>query len=284
MSRQPLQIRELAAWGYDSQPGRGALTLQQLEDAACVAQRELEARKPYQAESAVCAEESGIAANALAQRWPSIAGSGEFDGLAWKLAIVDLRKLIAFQRRIGFAHGDRLQVGQRAAWRQLLDLTLPMSYAQPSHALAAAPDGKSLTIRTLSPNLSFRFAPGVDGGLDSVRLVAHAGSPYFEVASYRGRWFLRDGYHRSFHLLKRGIFQVAAVVVRAGTLAELGATGHRFFAEDVLFSERPPMVTDFLDDRLVVRFLRPRPERVMQVSIQELREPASAGYREGEIP
>ncbi len=284
MSQQNLEIRELAAWGYDPQTDRGSLTCAQLEEAARAARRELEARKPYAAESAVSDEAAGIPAGALAQRWQPIADSGEFERLDWRLAVVDLRKLIAFQRRIGFADGDRFRAEKIADGQHLLDLTLPTAPAQPSHEFFAAPDGRSLTIRTLSPNLRVRFAEQMDGGLDSVRLVAQPGSPYFEVASYGRRWFLRDGYHRSFFLLKQGICHVPAVVVCAETLAEMGAIGPRFFAEDVLFSAQPPMVTDFLDERLVVRFFRPRPEKVMQVSIQELREPARTDCREGENP
>jgi hypothetical protein len=273
VNRQYLEIRELAAWGFDPQADRGSLVCEQLEDAARKARHSLKVRKPYEADSSISVEATGIQADALAARCESIAASGEFDGLVWQPAIVDLSKLISFQRRIRFAKDDHFEIGQMAAWQNLLDLTLPETHAQPSYALSAIPDGKSLTIRTLSPNLTVRFASGIANGLDSVQLVAHEGSPYFEVASYCGRWFLRDGYHRSFFLLKQGICHVPAVVVYAETLAELGAIGHKFFAEDILLSDHPPMVTDFLDEELVLCYHRLLQERVMRVSIQELEDP-----------
>ncbi len=284
MSQQQIEVRELAAWGYDPQPGRGLLDSEQLEYAAHEAQRRLVVRQPYEADSPVSVEECGFPPCALAERSKTVADSGEFDALNWRLAIVDLRRLIAFQRRVGFASSDGLHTGQMKSWRNLLDLALPTNCASASHVFSAAQDGKSLTIRTLSPNLAVRFAREAGSGLDSVRLVAQVGSPFVEVASYRGRWFLRDGYHRSFLLLKQGIFHLPAVVVSAETLAELGAIGQRFFAEDVLFSARPPMVTDFLDDNMVVRFSRPRAEKVVQISIQELREPALTACREANNP
>lgn len=282
MNRKHLEIRELAAWGFDTQADRGSLVCEDLEDAVRKAQHRLEVRNLYHAESPVSTEETGIQTDALAARRESIAASGEFDGLVWQPAIVDLRKLIAFQRRIGYANGDPFPIEQMAGQHRLLDLALPATYPRPSYEYSAAPDGKSLTIRTLSPNLTVRFACGMDSSLDPIRLVAQTGSPYIEVAFYRGRWFLRDGYHRSFLLLNQGVRLVPAVVVCVETLADLGAIGHKFFTEDILFSEQPPMVTDFLDEELVIRYHRPLQKRVMRVSIQELREPVQADCREGE--
>jgi hypothetical protein len=222
-------------------------------------------------------------ARELADRVEAVAASGEFDGLAWQLAIVDLRKLIAFQRQIRFAGDGCFQIEPKPTWQHLLDLALPVTRTQPRYAVSTAPNGKSLTIRSLCPSLTIQFGDQMKSGLDSVQLVAGTGSPYFEVASYRGRWFLRDGYHRSFLLLKQGICHVPAVVVHAETLAELGAIGHKFFTEEALFSHRPPMVTDFVDEEMVACFLGPRQEKVMRISIQELWEPVQAGYPEREI-
>jgi len=287
-----LEIRELAAWGLDRQTDRGSLACEHLQDAACKAQRKLGVRKPHQAESPVSVEETRNLSSALTARSEAIAASGEFDGLASEPAIVDLRKLIAFQRRIGFAADgyspiERFPIEQRATWQQLVDLALPMARIQPSNAISTTPDGTTLTVRTLSPNLTIRFAHGMDGSFGSIRLLAHSGSPYIEVASYHGRWFLRDGYHRSFLLLKHGICHVPAVVVYAETFAEVGAIGNQFFAKEILFSERPPMVTDFLDEEIAVRYLRPQRERVVQVFIrelqeQELQEPVQTGCYEQE--
>lgn len=234
MSLQHLEIRELTAWGFDHPVDRGSLSPEQLQSAACHAQRTQEQREPYRAVSPISAELSDSIANLLATRKKAVADSGEFDGLAWKLAIVDLRKLIAFQRRVGFAGKDHPQLEHGATWQQLLDLALPIH--------------------------------------------APSRSPYIEVASYGDRWFLRDGYHRSFRLLKQGISLVPAVVVYAETLAEMGAVGSQFFAEEVLFSRRPPMVTDFLFHEMVIRYLRPHRDKVVQGS----REPVQVGCYERE--
>jgi hypothetical protein len=229
VSSQHLEIRELAAWGLDNPVDRGLLASQELQDMTSHALRKLETCRPYREKSPIAIEESHRLSNALADRKPYVRESGEFDRLTWQLAVVDLRRLIAFQRRIGFPEDDSFEIEQSAGWRQLLDLALPVH--------------------------------------------AQSRSPYVEVASYRGRWFLRDGYHRSFRLLNRGIHFVPAVLVQAETLTQMGAVGSQFFAEEILFSRRPPMVEDFLDDEMVLRYLRSHRDDV----VQPLREPVQAG-------
>jgi hypothetical protein len=94
-------------------------------------------------------------------------------------------------------------------------------------------------------------------------------SPYMEVASYCGRWLLRDGYHRSFQLLNQGVHLIPCVVVYAESLAQMGAMGTRFFSQEVLFSEQPPMVTDFLDDQTTVLYSRTLPKQVVPFTNQQ---------------
>jgi len=239
MSSPHLEVRELAAWGFDHPVDRGLLGEEQLRNAVRHAHGRSAARKSYAADSPISVEEPRELAGLLASRQHVVALSGEFDGLVWDLSIVDLRKLIAFQRRIGFPHHDSRPTHRGDSPWQLLDLALP--------------------------------------------LHAPSKSPYMEVASYRGRWFLRDGYHRSFRLLKQGVCQVPCVVVYAESLAQLGAVGSRFFSQEILFSECPPMVTDFLDEEITVRYCRAFSEQVVPFTIQPLQEPFADGSCQQEV-
>src|SRR6185312_10752094 len=63
-----------------------------------------------------------------------------------------------------------------------------------------------------------------------------------------------------------GISLVPAVVVDAETLAQMGAVGKQFFPEEVIFSSCPPMVTDFQDGEIVVRYVRTRHGKREQAS------------------
>lgn len=238
MSLQYVEIRELTAWGFDHPVDRGLPGEKQLQSEASHAHRKLAVRMPHLVDSPLSIEETSRQAGLLAARKDAVAASREFDGLVWELAVVDLRKLIAFQRRIGFPRHDGIPIQPVTDWQQLFDLALPLH-----------PPSKS---------------------------------PYMEVASYRGRWFLRDGYHRSFRLLKQSVHMVPCVVVYAESLDQMGAIGSRFFSQEVLFSDRPPMVTDFLDEEITVRYCRAS-ERVMPNSIQQLQEPFANGVGQQEV-
>jgi len=239
VSAQHLEVRELAAWGFDHPIDREFLGEKSLLSAATQAQDVVMTRSPYPAESALSEDESGLLANALATRKDAVALSGEFDGLEWEIAIVDLRKLIAFQRRIGFTYPDSGPFHCGSSAQQLLDLALPI------------------------------YAP--------------CKCPYMEAAFYRGRWFLRDGYHRSFRLLNQSVHMVPCVVVYAETLSQLGAVGNQFFSQDVLFSEHPPMVTDFLNEETTVRYRRALPGKKVSSAVPQLQQLAAASCHLQEI-
>jgi len=218
MKRTSLRIHELAGWGFDSEADRTLLDASAIQLAAQKADAFLRGRTPYEPVSPCMNQWYSRVQMLLAVRADSVARSGEFDGFDWKPAVVDLGRLVAFQRRLGFDEESRAAIPDPEDIEALLDLTLPCVPLRPGDS-----------------------------------------SPYMEVALYRGRWFLRDGYHRSYCLLRHGINWVPAVVLRVRTIEELGAIGHKFFSEDILFSAKPPMVCDFRNKELTLRYFRHEP-------------------------
>jgi hypothetical protein len=69
------------------------------------------------------------------------------------------------------------------------------------------------------------------------------------------------------------VHRIPAVVIYARTIEELGATEPWFFGESQLFSERPPQVTDFLEDDLVLRYERVALRKVIRIRIEESLQP-----------
>jgi hypothetical protein len=57
-------------------------------------------------------------------------------------------------------------------------------------------------------------------------------------------------------------------------MEELGATQPWFYPEDVLFSEAPPLVADFLEDDLVLEYDRPAMVKTMHIAFEETLAPA----------
>lgn len=268
MTSHLVHIRELAAWGLDDYGYRP----KPLEDervrqsAHIVAQREgfEQADVVLTAETEKLREKFAV----LAERPDLLV---EMSGLSWSLGVVDLRPLIAFQRRLSFYPKlPQVLIPDARQWSALLSLSFGAAKpieCETIHDRSA----QSLTLQSSNPNLHFRITS------DPISpLSIHAGGPFFEVACFRGRWFLRDGYHRAYALLSAGVFEVPAVIVYAATIEELGATQPWFFPEEVLFSETPPRVVDFLDRDLVLEYDRPPLIRTLRIMMEETLAPSTS--------
>jgi hypothetical protein len=195
----------------------------------------------------------------------------EYEGLDWTLGIVDLRRLLAFQRRLVFgARRHTSPTLQQDDWAQLISFTVGPQRST-EHRLVrnrSSTGDLDITLHSSNPDLQVRLSPNTEPGFQ-LPLSLHGGSPFFEVAELRGRWFLRDGYHRAYGLLQAGVHRIPAVVIHTRTIGELGATEPWFFSEELLFSERPPRVMDFLDEALVLRYERTALRKVIRIRVEE---------------
>jgi hypothetical protein len=258
MSDAMIRIRELAAWGLDQDEHRSAGWRGDLNSARA----SLVDRAPYQLKSAVVESSNSWVRERLAEQAERADLRAEMAGLDWFFGIVDIRSLLAFQRRISLnSETQDTPVPTPDDWVGLMDLCF--GNLRPI-ACDAIRSEATLMLRSVNPNLQFRFT---DDSLNPIAL--HTGSPFFEVAQYRDRWFLRDGYHRAFRCMRANVFLLPAVIVRARTLAQLGAVHPWFFPENVLFSSRPPLAIDFLDDALVIEYHRSPLIKTLRITVEE---------------
>jgi hypothetical protein len=262
-------ICELAAWGLDEGVERGPIS--SAESTFENARRKLRRRETYQPECPLLEEETNTLAPLLARHHSRVALNRDCRGLDWKLAVIDLRKLLAFQRRVSVERDDGLRLQDGENWEQLISLAFPERKAD--FTFSINPDGSDAVIRSTNPDLKLVIDSPLPAGRLSLPLLIDLGSPFIEAANYNGRWFLRDGYHRAYSLLKIGIHRVPAVVISARTIEELGAVHPWFFDRTVLFSERPPRLVDFHDRELVLRYRRPMREKLIRVSVEESFQP-----------
>jgi hypothetical protein len=255
-------IIELVAWGLDESPERPAA--EGTTRAQARAEAGLRSLPDWNSHSPRVEAISADIQNALAQHAERNDLREEFDGLAWTLGVVDLRRLVSFQRRL-ILHEEIIDDAELLNWATRIQLALPhrgtSAYQRTWH-----PSG--LTLRSENPDFTVRWSTTCESD-EVFALLVHHGSPFMEVGYYRGRWFLRDGYHRAYRLLLAGIFEIPAVIVETATLQELGAGQPWFFPEEALFGRRPPLVTDFLVDDLVLRWYRPARRKVIHISITE---------------
>lgn len=253
-------IIELSAWGFDDVPERPFALI---DGARAPAEEVLASHRVWDGRSAIVHEIPLDLQEMLGRIAERNAIRAEFHGLVWELGVVDLRMLVSFQRRLVLR--DEFVESQDVAWPSRIDLAFPPDRSSGfAHKLSC----NALTLISDNPDLTARLHAKPDKE-QPFGLTIHHGSPFMEVGVYRGRWFLRDGYHRAYRLLRSGIFEMPAVIVHARTFEELGANQPWFFPEEVLFHNRPPLVTDFQRDELQVRWRRPARRKVIRIAITE---------------
>ncbi len=246
-------VRELAAWGFDAYAYRP--TEMRALPTASVSVR-------VSREAAVSELSPTLQAVAEGHRTRADLHF-EMRGLDWSIAEVDLRALLSFQRRVAFPP-EALASALPAANdpEGLVSFCFPPSRSVAYHLLPQ--EGSAAVFDSVDPNLQLRVDPG-----SATPLSLYAGSPFVEAAMFGGRVFLRDGYHRAYRLLRAGVVRVPAIVVRARTLAELGADRPWFFPPEVLFSNDPPRVRDFLDDAKTISYSRPVLRKRLRLMVKE---------------
>jgi hypothetical protein len=265
--RRENRIVELAAWGFDESPDRDRCVAS--DDLARVRERAAKLVKScpkWHSISPVLDDATEHLKDRLSTYATRTDVQMEFEGLEWRLAVVDLRRLLSFQRRLMLpAEDSEPESHHDFDWQPRLDLAFPPPRAS---QFTQHLNPTELTLQTDNPDFSVRLKP-ISSEAEPFVLTLRHGSPFMEVACYRDRWFLRDGYHRAFRLLRARVFAVFAVMVEARSLKELGAVQPWFFPEDILFSRRPPAVSDFASDDFVLRWRRPVRRKVIRISITE---------------
>jgi hypothetical protein len=257
----PIRTIELVAWDFDEYRSRPETIDRErpVKARQFVVQRQLD-----HSSSALCEEETQRLRDTLNRQQSRLDLHAEMMGLDWSLGVVDLRRLLAFQRRLSFnARLPAITVPPQCDWDRLIEI----AFASPnpvSCVVVHDADKKMVILQSSNPNMRLRVTQD-----PAAPIAVHAGSPFFEVAQYAGRWFLRDGYHRAYKLLRAGVFRIPAVIVGARTLEELGAVQPQFFSESVLLSEHPPFVSDFLNDALIIEYERHPIVKTLRITLEE---------------
>jgi hypothetical protein len=88
------------------------------------------------------------------------------------------------------------------------------------------------------------------------------------VARFQGCCVLRDGYHRAFGLLSRGISRVPAFVRGFDTLEDLAPAG--MLPQSAWLGQRPPLLRDYHDDRVAESVRLPAQRKMVIVQALEL--------------
>ena len=167
---------------------------------------------------------------------------------------MELSGIIPFQPNVDIAYAGK-QGGETLNPADLLSaVRLCFPYGKPTTlAINLDQAQKAITVSGINPSLQvvgFNWGQQDPDGPFAVSMYIHAGPNIVQVCRYRGRYFLSNGYHRVYRLMKAGFTHIPCLVKNVSSLAETGALAPGFFSESVLMAPRPPLFPDFGDDVL----------------------------------
>ncbi len=241
----------------------------------------LQARPPYSSPTPSLGElppELREQGDAFRQRPDVLAAFQPHD---WSLGMVNLEEVLSFQKVVVEEQAiERANAVSTADLQNLFKFCLPDVSEGVNLAGALDQNQKGITFSSLNPNLrvgnhlildiDVPAGAGAPGRKEKfVGYSINFGSQFVQVAEYNGRWFVRDGYHRTYGLLKRGVDRIPCIFIRARSFEELGAAAPGFFSYEILFGERPPLLTDFLDDAVSISAKQAAIRKVVRISAEE---------------
>jgi hypothetical protein len=167
----------------------------------------------------------------------------------WELALItDLRRVVAAQPTVfvDVADGEAgMELSDRTA---VAGITLPLSPPPAEIPASFDEDRQAWNIASPSPNLRItgNFGGEIRPGVLGFGFLVQILTSFVSVAEFRGRYILRDGYHRTARLLADGIVAAPAFVRRFGDEESLFRAG--MLPERIYCGDRPPTLQDYHDD------------------------------------
>lgn len=185
--------------------------------------------------------------------------------------IVDLGRVCAAQPTIDVdASAERVRTLTQSDQLGIAKLTLPTPETEPLPVTFDA-TRKAWVFSSPNPNLRAhgQFQAPLGPGLMGYGFIIGMQKSYLQVALVNGRYFLRDGYHRAYGLLAKGIHRAAALVKEFDSYEEaMSAPGS--FASHHMLSDRPPVLLDYFDDEVSVDTILPITRKTIVVQALEV--------------
>jgi hypothetical protein len=188
----------------------------------------------------------------------------------WDIAMVELGGVVAFQPSVFTDTAtERVASLDPGDLRAIAELTLPVNHTAP---VSVQYDELKHAYTITSPNPNLRVAGNVGGpqsdGSLSFGFTIAVGASFVQVARFQGRLILRDGYHRSFGLLGRGITQVPAYIRNFDTTENLAPAG--MLPQSAWLGDCPPLLRDYHDSRVAEPVNLPAQHRMIVIHALEL--------------
>jgi hypothetical protein len=192
--------------------------------------------------------------------------------------LVDLRRIRAAQPVVHVEDAVKRVDGLTATdLLAIAKVTLPIPPATPITLPLIFDAAKNAhIISSANPNLRVmgNFTAPVQGptGLvvQGIGFLVGQSESYLSVAGVNGRYFLRDGYHRAYGLLRAGITHVPALVREFASFEETQMPAHGLLPIEAFLGDRPPTLSDYLDDTVGVDTFAPITTKMILIQALEV--------------
>jgi hypothetical protein len=191
----------------------------------------------------------------------------------WNVALVDLARVCAFQPTVvADAAVERVQDVKSDDLAAIAAVTLPTSAAEPPRVQY---DPSRQAYMAVSPNVNLKivgnvWCPAPDGsGAVILGFSVLAPPSFLNVVRFRDRVILRDGYHRAYGFLGRGITHVPAFTRTMETIEDVIPPG-TFLPQDSYLGDRPPVLPDYLNDQVAATVRLPAVQKMVLIQGTEL--------------
>jgi hypothetical protein len=194
------------------------------------------------------------------------AAGAQFFNEGWHISIVDLSRVCAAQPHINTSMAtQRVEGLEPQNLVSLATVSLPVS-APSAFPVAFDPSKNTWIFSSANPNLRVvgRFSGQVQPGQNAFGFIVGISGSFLSVAVYQNRYLLRDGYHRAFGFLSRGINRVPAFVREFVSYEEL-ALPAGMLSQDAFLGERPPTLRDYLDEEVSAEIQVPQTQKTVLI-------------------
>lgn len=188
----------------------------------------------------------------------------------YDVVMVDLERVVAFQPSVFIdTAAQRVADLDPDDLRSIAELTLPINHTAP---VSVQYDELKQAYLVTSPNPNLKVVANFSGplpnGVPGFGFGVAVMPSFVQVARFQNRYILRDGYHRTFGLLARGITHVPAFIRDFDTLENLAPAG--MLPHSAWLGDRPPQLRDYHDDRVAESVSLPGQHRMILIQALEL--------------
>jgi hypothetical protein len=189
----------------------------------------------------------------------------------WDVAVADLTRVCAMQPFVFTDSAlDRVRDVEANDMADVCRLSLPIP--EPAGLRAQFDSSRQAWMfSSRNPNLRIngQFSGSIGPGALAYGFVVSVSPSFMQVAGVRGRYVLRDGYHRAYGFLRRGIGRVPVLYREYGALEDLGLHPG-MLPQEAYLGTRPARLVDYLDDEVSTAVDLPASQKMVVIQGMEM--------------